>query len=1185
MAVATETNINRYCHGETPLFHAVATGSRNIIIEALCSMDGIDINKGNESGETPLSKAVMLKNGDFIKLLCQNYNVNVDHKDWETAESQNDMLQSQIFYPLLVCMAVSGYNKFDISKRNRYGDNLSHMAVKANLLSAFDYLSDQIDVDFNVKNQDGKRAFDLLFPDGGELDDRNLMSLLQIAHRTEGKDVFSRKDSRGRTVLHLAVLEGDENIFMKLCHNNEVSIDINTTDNMGKTALHLAIEKNMDNVTLFLLSQPEINVDIYEQPGGGIFYVLEDIIKRQRYEDDICLKKIFTALPTDKENNLPNILEELFKTADRETSILSDLGSKIGESTCPKELKSIYSALQNIIITGLQRHANHKRLRYIFFKGSVFRTLVQIFVDLDGDRYHDSYEYLAQLLKILYISMQANIRCNCVEDTIAYRKHDNTERSNNINLTDIAEESNNINITDHTEGFNEQNLSDNTDESDKVLNVIKFDTASSSKTHKEPDVARKALRQSLKITLEEKLYSEFRDKIKTMFERDQENCGEIGEVELIAKSINKTYFKDKEGCCGTIKKTAAEASDWLSSMLCLNEIFHKCICRGDFAFVFCFISIFIQTSDIVSDISVGYKTFNGFSERLGILMMGLAFVSLIHENIRSLASAYSTDKEELCISLGKFDPSPDELAENSELNYYNDLNPLFKWIARFFWTFKVCLKSKNLTKESIRPLFLNALSILMLRPIVDRLIVLTHSPSNLRTIYRQQSKQKSLNQYYMILEQMPELLIQFYVFQIYFNNLRTAEDHKNHGCTAEFRSFTYRTEYFECVESLWALKICASWWEIYSMLVPFLKIPMSMVSLEEMFRKLSPETPKMTPAALWLLYTAYILMIPSRLFLFAAVMHSTTRNFHVVAYFGFETCIWLVINMSTVIKQKLKPTRSSESKEEKRKVFYFVKAAWSLLLFTIRDEVVISLRCPDAYILSPSEVDYKTLRNWKIVLGISASFFVEGVAGAVIVEHNYPCGRSTEIFKYQGWLYLITLIISITIITLLSYILQPTKMNIVPQQFSTKAALICSLGFVKLTVGFITFLLTTKEHTSDIRLPLIITALIVLSVFLAVVVILRKFSEAKPKKSIVKKGDHATNGSKIDKSCCIPNLPCFHGESLEDVESAPARNTSQDKTLCSVMITSCLCCCSGEGIKAEGLTRYKRVGQDGDLNV
>ena len=30
--------------------------------------------------------------------------------------------------------------------------------------------------------------------------------------------------------------------------------------------------------------------------------------------------------------------------------------------------------------------------------------------------------------------------------------------------------------------------------------------------------------------------------------------------------------------------------------------------------------------------------------------------------------------------------------------------------------------------------------------------------------------------------------------------------------------------------------------------------------------------------------------------------------------------------------------------------------------------------------------------------------------GAVFVEHNYPCGRNTEIIKYQGWLYLITVI-------------------------------------------------------------------------------------------------------------------------------------------------------------------------------
>ena len=144
------------------------------------------------------------------------------------------------------------------------------------------------------------------------------------------------------------------------------------------------------------------------------------------------------------------------------------------------------------------------------------------------------------------------------------------------------------------------------------------------------------------------------------------------------------------------------------------------------------------------------------------------------------------------------------------------------------------------------------------------------------------------------MEQIPELLIQFYIFQIYFNNLD--EDlTSSHGCT-DNHSFRYNSSDFECVQNLLKLKICASWVEVYSMIVPFVKIPNSVISLEVIFRKLHPATPKMSTVALVLLYIAYVLMIPSRLFLFAAVMHSAHNHFYVAGYLGLSTLVWFVVN-------------------------------------------------------------------------------------------------------------------------------------------------------------------------------------------------------------------------------------------------------------------------------------------------
>ena len=902
-ATASPRDINRYFEGTTALFYAVNKGSPLKIIKILCGVDKMDINRGSESGETPLSAAVRWNHTDIIKYLCRDDRVNVIQEDWATEQRQNEMSEFEKFYPLIARLAREESKMFDASKINNRGDSLLHMAVFANQPETIRYLCEKGKVDFKAKNINGQTAFDLIFSSEKHLKNNEYQSILQIACKTEGEDICSQKDSRGQTVLHLAVMANDEKALKMLCDGHITDKDINAIDNEGNNCLSLAIQNKKDDIALFLLSLPGIDVDIFEQFEKGIFHVLKEIIfnKTKMGEDvelgfilDRYLTEAAVAIPKGQKDNIPFTLEKLFETADSKTSILSELRSKIDDRTCARtDVKSVCTALLNVIISQLQQCANHKRLQYLFYKGSVFRTCVQIFVDLDYKNAGES-ENLMQLLRILYISTQANIKCNCIDNHNAVKDSDDSD----LAISKDPDSADVTNIIDETNGAAHATVnlyaSDNNDGIDKssvqhVANSSENFYGSRHKLNKDLNLSTtEACKRSLKQTLGKDLFERFKSRIEEISDIEPENNGKINDIQLIAQGIHKAYFKEKYERCEKIKKRVAKAIDCLSSLFCLNKIFHKCICRGNFAFIMCFVSIFVHASDVYSDARFGFKTLYGFSERLGLLMITLVLVTLIQENIRSLISAYETDQELLRITLGKIDLSNDDFTENSDLNYYNDWDWAFKWIGRYFWTFKVYRNEKSLSKESLRSLFFNALSLLMLRPIVDRLIVLTHSPSHLRVIYRQQSKQKSLNQYYMILEQMPELFVQFYVFQIYFNNLRNTEDYSNHGCT-EFHSFTYRTGYFECVENVWSLNICAPWWEIYSMLIPFVKIPNSMVSLEEMFRKLSPETPKMSTVASCSLYLAYIFMIPTRLFLFAAVMHSATDHLYVVAYLGSIT--------------------------------------------------------------------------------------------------------------------------------------------------------------------------------------------------------------------------------------------------------------------------------------------------------
>ena len=1059
--------------GVTPLAQAVRL-NRKDVVQFLLEHPGVDVNRKSNSKETPLSEAVRLQIDDIINLLCKCDRLHVEHENWQTAKKQEDMFESSDFYALLVRLAATGENEFDINKRNSAGHGLLHMAVLTNHEDGIEHLCKQRNFDFKAKSHDGKTAFDLIFPKGDNLLKSQYLSIVKIAHKTGGKDVVRRKDSDGRTVIHIALELLEE----------KRKVEVTSGDS--------AIE----DMLLFFLTQPGVEVEIYEQDSKGIFQILEQVIQKKGAEK-IATKFIPQSILWKSSGSknppvacgIPFIIEKLFDSANDEQSILDELRRKIGED-CGDDIKLICSALLNIIIIGLQQNANHERLQYILYKGSVFKTLVQIFVDLDEDTSTDL-DYLEKLLRVLYISTQANINCDCVEV-------ENPSKIVDEEAFDQLPENYDANVAAGSEVANESNGCSHND---------KFDSTDN------------ACSRTLAKTLGGTLLGKFRERITEIAESEKGNIGmEVSNVQLIARGIYNAYFQNEDALFHDIRRTIVEKYNTMMSKMRFSSTLHKCFCRGDFAIILCLFSIFMQSSDIVSDALVGFKTMNGFSKQLGILMIFLVLLTLVHENIRSVITAYETDRELLRISLGKIDLVQKDLEENSKLNYYCGCNWILKGIGQFFWTFKVNRSSQNSNRRSKKAILFNLLSISMLRPVVDRLIVATHSPSHLRAIYRQQSKQKSLNQYFMILEQIPELLIQFYVFQIYFNILKTSEDFTSYRCTDQPHSFTYKSEYFHCVQNLLKLKICASWYEIYSMLVPFFKIPDSMVSLEKMFRILSPETPKMSSATSWTLYLAYTLMIPSRLFLLAAVLHSVPNQLYVAVYLALATIAWMIINICTIIKKGKTFTPNSSGRVQKGWAAQCLSTTWSLSLFTIRDLIVISLRRPDAYLLPSSDVNYESLRDWKRVLAISSYFFVEGVVGAVYVENNYPCGRNTDMFKYQGWLYLITLIISVTIISLLSFILQPTKINIIPYQFLVRAGFICSLGFVMWLLAAGTFTFTTTNKREDILLPLIFATLIILSVFLAVVIVLKFFSEAKQNKSKVKKDilTENENGSSLE---------------------------------------------------------------------
>ena len=1035
--------------------HRILTTLRKLALKT----PEIDISKQNLIGNTLLHMAVTNEDAEALKYLsnfpgASNIENNKKFTPFDLAKCSSTCPQSFLLY--LYKLPGSNIDSMSINDQYRNGKTLLHIAVEEGNRDALEELHRHEGIE-NVKDNNINTPFRLVVESG------KYPAFLLFLYNLPGADMTDINDKyqKGQTLLHLAVRESQDKIVKSLLQNNsDINVDLIDDDGMtclqyavqtenldavkllaahkainpnfpynDKSPLTLAIEINSFDIAEFLLTLSDIDIHLNFksiQRDETVFQLLRRIVEhrkedigiensdRKQFEDILQIYLTSGTVSLD----IPNALVVLLSLKDKVSPVMEYLRKIIDNSYHGEVLRTTCTAILNVIVIGLQKYADHERLKYSFFKSTVYKTLVQIVAKTES--HVENSEYFTQLLNIVYISLQANNSC-----TIA--------------------------------------------DTDFLKNA--FDG--------EHDVLKLFKKRITQIASTERL----------------DDCADL---QLLAVSIFNLYINmdQDKGCSTSIRAYLKRFEKCLSKCFCCPKCFHKCTVRGDLeAFTRPF-DIIIHVADFVLDAIVGTKTLTGFSRSLGIFMIVLVFLTLSHENIRSIISSHETEKERLQILLGKIELEWGDWEEHSHLHSYFNQNRVIKHLLQFFWPYKV--EGSRATR--VRAFMFNLISIFFLRPVVDRLTVLTHFPSNKRVIYRQQFKEKSLNQYYMVLEQIPQLLIQFYIFQIYFNIIRPNDNPgclKNNANGQSFESYNDTEYFYTCEQNLLRFEICASWWEIVSIVVPFVTIPYSMVCLEEIFRKLHPASPDMTTASKWLLYLAYIIMIPSRLFLYAAMMHSFPDNMIIIGYIILVTFVWFIVNVYVIMKGE-----HEEIIVRHGKWFSYTTIGniWSLIVFSFRDVMLISLREPIAYIMKPSEVTYKTLRNWKWMIGISFYYFVEGLFGAVYIEHYYPCGMESDIFKYQGWFLLLLLILSSTLITLLSYVLQPLKMNVIHQNIYNRSVIICGFG---LGMGFIATLtfFASPRHILMERMSAIIVTAIFMVLFLSAVWILAHYGEARPKKN------------------------------------------------------------------------------------
>ena len=962
--------------------------------------------------------------------VCEIYRTHyLEYKDVGGFNNSNLLHRSSRYGKLDIvrfCVEEKGLN---VDIRDGNGDTALHKAVREGHLQVIQVLvSSGADVD--MKNKFGNTALHWAAHEGHLQVVQHLLS--------SGADV-NVKDNDGYTALHWAARKGNLQVLQHLLSSGA---DVNVKDNDGYTALHWAAREGHLQVVQHLLSSgADVNVKnnrgstaLHKAAGWGHLQVV------------ICLAvhgADFTGLTiADVEKLLNNNWNEISL---QEFDVLSDI---LNTATASKEDTRIEKVNADMnkklaeIIETTPDFANDPKNSLLFYRGHFYKNLVEIYVR--GETQNEKLD--VTLLKTIYVALQSKISCDSNQSKDGEKNQ--AQGSENKKLEEL-------------------------------------------------------LGENLRVRFENKIVQSYVEQVDFINENRDRS--------LIARKIHGEFIKTKNGCVKTIQSKLTDC--WKETIkyctsctkCCLDKLCrccmksrkckcqiprlsHKCKTRGNFAVVACFLAVWVYMLDLVTDFTVGYEDYNGFSKKLGIFEMTLVVFTLMHENIRSSISLFETEEELLRIKLGKEVLEPRDWI-TSEL-VKND-SPFIQFLIMTFWPFAVRKKDGYL--QCFKAVIYNLLTIFQLRPVVDRLRVLMHSPTNLRVIYRHRTEQDSLKQFYLITEQIPELLIQFYTLQIVFNIAGGAQsgDNQMFSDCGSGHNFSYprftdslnnpdERNWF-CNEIPINSLVCDIVFRLFSAMIPFFMIPSGIVSLEVGLRLLDAATPKMSTIVQYLLQAAYTLMIPARLLMFAALMHAVSIKEIIFGYVLLRVALELLSNRfsigdldrffsTNVNKRLLEQENRSWVKKLKgslSKLYNFSNTIWRISMFSVRDVFAVSIREPQAYMISPSNVTYKSIRQRNSLTKRCAIFLLEGLVGAWIIEEFYPCGRHSEIFRYIGWMCLASLLLSVTVMTLISDLLHPQHLLTDDKDVLKRLIRTAGLSVVFGIVSSLVFIITQQRTSTE----------------------------------------------------------------------------------------------------------------------
>ena len=1096
--------------------------------------------------------------------VCEIYRThNLEYTDVGVLNNKNLLHLSSMYGKLDIvrfCVEEKGLN---VDIRDRHGDTALYWAAREGQLQVLQHLLSS-GADVNMKNKFGKTA----------LHEAARKGYLQVLQHllSSGADV-NEKDIGGNTALHDAADRGHLQVLQYLLSSGA---DVNMKNTYGDTALFLAVEvkklqvaeylmKNGGNhlvtaarsrqvkVVYFLLG---VSVDMFSEKfnEGALLsaavrdtqletfrYLLTEGLKtevREEYTNEALIRHVeikniqgaaavvYLCFLANKEVGVENF-DINRKYAEEQTVLmwaarhgeldivkyLNEQGADLTPSDSSGntalqlaglnyqlsvvdyllDVQEVKSDEFNSLLRNISEFAQDPSRMFVLYQGDFYKSLIKIFSRV-GDQ---ATKQQGMLLEHIYIALQAKCRCSTPKHKI--------EKTINNELS-----------------------SRNKVEDDKVATKEK---------------------EMLKELLGQELYGHFKKKIEKI-RNDQENLiDEKRNRWLIANKIHSKYIKRSNSCVRKIKSNLLTCckSAQIACSCCLKccsgkrcikktryctsklpEPPHKCNSRGNFALISCSLAVLFYMLDLITDFTVGFEDYNGFSKKLGIFEMILVVFTLMHENIRSSMSLFETEEELLRIKLGKKDITTYDWDKSDLLRSESAFKQI---LIKVFCPFAV--RKKDGCLQCFKAVIYNLLTIFQLRPVVDRLRVLMHSPTNLRVIYRHRTEQDSLKQFYLITEQIPELLIQFYTLQIVFNIAGGPQsgDNQMFSDCGSGHNFSYprftdslnnpnKTSWF-CnelpIDTARGLMKCDIFFRLFSAMIPFFMIPSGIVSLEVGLRLLDAATPKMSATVQYLLQAAYTLMIPARLLMFAALMHAVSIKEIIFGYVFLRVAVELLSNLFTI--EDLHGSRDKRLKGFLSKMNNFLNTIWRISMFSVRDVFAVSIRQPKAYMDSPSNVTYQSIRQRNSLTKRCAIFLLEGLVGAWIIEEFYPCGRHSEIFRYIGWMCLTSLLLSVTVMTLISDLLHPQHLLSDDKDVLKRLLKTAALSAVFGIVSSLVFIITQLRNSNEKWVFFGIVVHLLISGILILVIKIFAYPSKKKCKDIEESTEMKTSESA--QSCCL----------------------------------------------------------------